>query len=425
MLLCGVLLGLGGCFNPTGGGGETDATPSTSADTGGSMTGAGGSTSGAPTTGGPGDGSTGAAATATTDPTSETGSPGDTTAGTTGGGVVAFMPAIEVTVPGALGVITARLDDDGRDDLVALSSTESGGLYRILGAGLGGPAVSFATSAGTSLAGAPFNGDPFTDVVLAATDPSAIEVVRTEVDGSFASVTPMALMPCTKPVGIALGDADGDLNLDVAVACDGEFRYYYAAGTDGGNFAVPAQRPLNAPALQLAFADMVGDERVDLVVVNSSGLDVLPGAGGGLFDKENQVSAQVVAPTMVAVGFVDDPFTDLVVAGGDGTCSVFYGTGDTTLGAAYEVACGTSAAFVAIGDLSGDGAPELAAVDSGEQGALVIAVNNGDGTFTESQEFAAPIGPRALAIGDYDGVFGLDVAVAGEVGTVSVFLSAE
>jgi hypothetical protein len=78
---------------------------------------------------------------------------------------------------------------------------------------------------------------------------------------------------------------------------------------------------------------------------------------------------------------------------------------------------------MAVGDVNGDGVPDLVAVFGG--GVLAL-LGNGDGTFqTTPISYLAGIGPVAVAVGDFNGDGRPDVAVvnSGSNGSVSILIN--
>ena len=71
------------------------------------------------------------------------------------------------------------------------------------------------------------------------------------------------------------------------------------------------------------------------------------------------------------------------------TVSVLLGNGDGTFGAKTDFATGTSPRSVAIGDLNGDGKPDLAVANSGSNTVSVL-LGNGDGTFGTQDRLRRP-----------------------------------
>jgi len=80
---------------------------------------------------------------------------------------------------------------------------------------------------------------------------------------------------------------------------------------------------------------------------------------------------------------------------------------------------GASPISVAIGDLNGDGNPDLA-VANGAANTVSVLLGNGDGTFGTKTDFGTGGVPSSVAIGDLDGDGKLDLAVANGSSTVSV-----
>jgi len=64
------------------------------------------------------------------------------------------------------------------------------------------------------------------------------------------------------------------------------------------------------------------------------------------------------------------------------------------------------------GDLDGDGDLDIAVAVRDPQGSVIILLNNGAGTFTNSGSFAVGERPRGMDIADHDGDGDLDIAVA-------------
>lgn len=124
-----------------------------------------------------------------------------------------------------------------------------------------------------------------------------------------------------------------------------------------------------------------------------------------------------IKPTSVAIGDVNgDSKLDIVTANfSDGTVSVLLGNANGTLNAAASVTVttGSEPYAVAIGDLNGDGKPDLAVANYGSNGVSVL-LGNGNGTFSEASYSPLGVGanPVSIAISDVNGDHKPDLVTA-------------
>jgi hypothetical protein len=93
------------------------------------------------------------------------------------------------------------------------------------------------------------------------------------------------------------------------------------------------------------------------------------------------------------------------------TVSVLLNIGGGGFAAPLDYPTGRFPSAVAIGDLNGDGQPDLVTASSGAETVSVLA-NRGDGSFEAKLEYRTGSFPRAVAIADLNGDGKPDLAVA-------------
>src|SRR2546425_241233 len=170
----------------------------------------------------------------------------------------------------------------------------------------------------------------------------------------------------------------------------------------------------------VAVGDFNRDGRPDLAVANYAAslpgtVSVLLGNGDGTFQPALIFGTSGANPEYVAVGdFNGDGVPDLAVAHSGstpGTVSVLLGNGDGTFQPARAFAAGQGSLSVAVGDVNGDGRPDLAGANY-YYNKVSVLLGNGDGTFQAPRNFDAGTGPLSFAVGDFNGDRVPDLAVA-------------
>ncbi len=250
--------------------------------------------------------------------------------------------------------------------------------------------------------------------------------------GTVSQVTPVSASVYTVTVGGVMGNGTLGLNLvDNASIRD------LAGNPLTQQNAQAALEPQQTFATgthptSLAVGDFNGDGIPDLVVGNTelptagSGIlgtvSVLLGNGNGTFQTQ-QTLATGSSPRSVVVGDVNgDGIPDIIVGDfASNTVSVLLGNGNGTFQAQRTFATvGVSPRSLALGDVNGDGKPDIL-FPNGYNNCVTVLLGNGNGTFQAQQTFANGAYPGPITIGDLTGDGIPDLVVAdGSSGAVSV-----
>jgi hypothetical protein len=129
-------------------------------------------------------------------------------------------------------------------------------------------------------------------------------------------------------------------------------------------------------------------------------------------------------PTAIALGDLDgDGKPDLAIANRSAAnVSVLVNSGSGTFASPINYPAGASPSSIALGDLDGDGRPDLA-VGNNFSRTVSVLINGGAGSFAAPVDYPSSNGPFSVVIGDLNGDGRSDIAVANDNDFVSVFLN--
>jgi hypothetical protein len=254
---------------------------------------------------------------------------------------------------------------------------------------------------------------------------------------------------------MATGDFDGDGHLDLAVTTQ-DRAIDILLGDGKGGLAAPIAYPTGTEADSIAVSDLNGDGYPDIVVTNAELAGTCPGAlclpsglGAGTVNVLINQGDGTFAPqasyasgngtASVAVGDLNgDGVPDIAATNSvDNTLSVFFNAGDGTFGppATYANA-GSGTAVPGVGfpgtgggviaaDFNGDGHNDIAVVQASRQdrnGLVMVFANAGDGRLLTPVSYAFAGYPQALAVADFNGDGLPDLAVTSADNTRGVFV---
>lgn len=309
--------------------------------------------------------------------------------------------------------------------------------YRVAAAQATGsfdPDSTYATAiAPTSVAIGDLTGNGVLDVVTSNvtdfTSNGDISVLLGNGDGTFEAHE--TFTAARSPEAVAVGDLNGDGNLDVVTVNSGANNVSVLLGNGDGTFQSQHTFGVGSTPIAVAIADLTGNGILDLVTTNqgTDNISVLLGNGDGTFQAQ-QTFAGVVEPASVAIGDVtEDGVPDVVIAGlaagiGAPALSVLLGNGDGTFQAQRILDVPGPLSHVTLGDLNNDGDLDLPFANFGVGvNSVTVLFGDGNGNFSNAQTFDVGSRPTSIAIGDLTGDGALDLVVANAASAdVSVLL---
>ncbi|MGB3654038.1 MAG: FG-GAP-like repeat-containing protein [Rivularia sp. (in: cyanobacteria)] len=282
------------------------------------------------------------------------------------------------------------------------------------------------------------NGDGRQDIVTANSyySDGRVSVLLNEGDGTFADSTDYTVD--TSPDSLTLGDVNGDGRLDIVTAN----YYYYENGlsvllqNEDGTFSDNTNYTTGGDVRSVVLGDADGDGFLDLLAANydNDSVSVLLNKGDGTFKTETETEtteydSEFTSKSVIVGDINQDSIPDTLILSYENTVAARLGNGDGTFTPEINSTIGTSNTFleqVALGDVNGDGLPDLVAVSNNFDGItenLSVLLGNGNGTFDSESKYAVGDRPLSVALGDVNGDGRQDIVTANYYGnSISVLL---
>jgi FG-GAP-like repeat/Dockerin type I domain len=298
-----------------------------------------------------------------------------------------------------IAVQSADLTGDGKKDLVVVNAVENTvSLLKGNGDRTFQPAISVAVGQGpTSLALGDFNGDGKLDVAVTNVSDNTVSILLNQSTPGNLSLVVAGTYPVDlNPSGIVARDFNHDGKMDLAVVNAGDYTSPNGAttlsvllGNGDGTFGGATTQVLwggfyGSGGDGIAVGDF-GNGQQDLAVANFSKGEVmvLKGHGDGTFESAGTYTAGDGTEGIVVADFNGDGKLDIAVNNlNDYTVTLLVGNGDGTFVSAAQKtddrarpfgwASWGYPAFIAAGDLTGKGRPDIVLTHIFEQTASVL-----------------------------------------------------
>jgi hypothetical protein len=220
-------------------------------------------------------------------------------------------------------------------------------------------------------------------------------------------------------------DVNGDDTPDLVAVQPAIDRVSLLIGTGAGGFLADEALFTGGSPVAVVLEDIDGDGLKDILAANSNSADVavLLNQGDGRFPR--QTSAQVDAPTAIAVGLINnDNVPDAVVIS-----TLFFervyvllGSSDGTFTLAHQQSLGVRPGLqpraVVLGNVDRNNDLDIIVASTNDDygayddSSVIVLLGNGDGTFGAPMEADVDEGPVAVSVGFVDDDTDLDVVTA-------------
>ena len=252
---------------------------------------------------------------------------------------------------------------------------------------------------------------------------------------SFPSYVAIPIVGYSNIQQVAMGDLDGDGKPDMAIAdyLSGYMSVLRNTSTPGSiSFSRRGDFYVNSP-LRVSIADINGDGKPDVIVCNGNVNIFQNIATEGYLDSSSLATNVILSMHTSAYDVKEadmdgDGHTDLVTCNYNNTITVFHNMGYSSISvSSFDTGISFHTAYtphnIAIGDLDGDGKPDVAVSNNGSNRLCVYRNTTTGGviSFADTVGFPTGYSPETVAIGDFDGDGKPDLAVQDNEYTMSVY----
>jgi RHS repeat-associated protein len=326
-------------------------------------------------------------------------------------------------------VYLADLNSDNVLDVIAANGAQKTfTVWKGLGNGVFSSAHDFQSKASVdTLTLTNLDADNNLDLITTSQTGSVLEVFRGDGTSDFTSLVNYSVQG--DPSKLALSDINGDKLLDLAAVNPSENTVSLFEGNGNGTFdvhAITATYQTGSLPSVIAVGDLNGDGDLDVVTANPSAktISIRFGKDGSEFST-NLDLAVALQPIAIELKDLDeDGKLDIITANIvgnnynsiNGSISVFLANGDGTFKPRQDYVVGTNASQMLVSDLTGDGHLDVVLVDS-VKGESTFLQGDGKGQLKVLPSGEYVLGsPSAAAISDVNGDGSADVVSVNKYG---------
>ncbi|QNH61208.1 FG-GAP-like repeat-containing protein [Hymenobacter sediminicola] len=281
-----------------------------------------------------------------------------------------------------------------------------------------------------------FDADGDLDLLATFQTPSQGKVTTTWVNNGSGTFTRRQTLTTGSSEGPAVGDVDGDGDLDFVVSASvGSTTEIFTGINDGnGNFTLRALATgyASSEASYLALGDLDNDGDLDLVAGQNaiSSLRIRLNDGLGNFGSPTEIMTGAYTEALQIADIDGDQDLDIIVSlfnsysGNSNAVRIYLNNGQAVFSAGQVIPMGNNySPSLVTGDVDADGDLDLAICGVGSN-SLGIYRNDGAGTFASLSTLQGGWVAYGLTLGDVDGDSDLDlVNVTANGQTLDVFLN--